>query len=1363
MLKTVRRWAPGLFVSTWIFAAGAALPVLGQGFPNVPQTPGAVLSGLNAPQQGRTAILAYHNGVLYTVPEIPSSAPNSDFLVRTWDISDPTSPVETAQLGVTPMPINAHGYFKSGPYLVLGPNWPPATPWSFLAGATFGVNQRTTFPDLEGPGVRGQLFQPWYAGPTYWSYGEVSGNAELRLRGNLLASWDHLGETGVIGHPFILGDLLIFASDQSRTGVATYDISDPTQPVLLDVLTTGGPGGYWPELWGGDGKLYVVFPYRIGGNGFRVVDVTDPTDLTYITDKPLPGDASMYIQFQDEFAFMGGHKVDMRTFESVLFLDGANTVRPNDGGTGIDTSQFLLPLGNLLVTGGIGSNQGMAIWAHQAAPDLRGPSVGFHIPQAGRTHYPVEAPISLLIHETLETSTLVNGSTFLVRPLGGSPVAGRLTYSFDDVLTFTPDTPLAPDTTYEVVLADGGIQDAAGNGMVGYSFTFSTGGSVGGNAAPQVTALTASAYPAAPGQNLTLSATATDPEGGALEYRFDFGDGSPKTTWSASASAGHTFGQAGHYRTTVQVRDAAGALATRALTVTVTTAPSGPRPERSSTVACDDASRRVFKVNSDNGSVTGVDADTLAVHFETPVCDRPRSLAVSTSRSEVWVACRGDDRLRILDAASGAVLDEIGTGYGSGPAGVAFDPTGTTAYAAFAGSGELRRYDAASRLETGALPLGPTARAVAVSGDGGRVWVSRFLSPKDHGEIWEVDPGAWAVDRTLWLPKLGGDENRDTTASGRGTPNTLTGITLSPDGSQAWVPSNKPNSERGLVFADDLDQDNTVRNLITGVDLAAGTVTASIDLDNSDSANAAAFSPLGDYLLVTLQGNDEVIVLDALATGSSAGLGSLVTRLGTGAAPQGLCVDPTTGRTFVDAFLGRSLTVLETDALFRFGTKSLASTEVPTVAAETLSPTVLAGKRIFYDASDPRMSAEGYLSCATCHLDGGHDGRVWDFTGRGEGFRNTTSLRGRGGMAQGNVHWSANFDEIQDFENDVRGAFGGTGFLSDPDFAATAAPLGLPKAGLDPDLDALAAYVASLGHGSLPKSPHRAADGSLTPQGTAGRAVFNALACASCHSGAEMTDSTLGSATLHDVGTLRTTSGQRLGGPLPGIDTPTLLGVWNTPPYLHDGSAGTLEEVFEVAGGSLLQAEDGAVSGGANIVDQWVDLNNDDTVYGRSYVGMGNTGARLTLGNVDGGPGGAGGLEIRYSAGYHDALLEVRVNGIPQNLLLPETENDPDWRHTTWRRGRAEVSWLPGATNTVELTALDSFPNLSLDAMVITTAAERALAQPHRQVLGLSAPDRQALLSYLRQLDGGGDSLAAGIFQDGFESGNTDSWSSATP
>ena len=48
----------------------------------------------------------------------------------------------------------------------------------------------------------------------------------------------------------------------------------------------------------------------------------------------------------------------------------------------------------------------------------------------------------------------------------------------------------------------------------------------------------------------------------------------------------------------------------------------------------------------------------------------------------------------------------------------------------------------------------------------------------------------------------------------------------------------------------------------------------------------------------------------------------------------------------------------------------------------------------------------------------------------------------------------------------------------------------------------------------------------------------------------------------YDVGTLRSTSGGRLGGPLDGLDTPTLRGVVHTAPYLHDGSAATLLDVL---------------------------------------------------------------------------------------------------------------------------------------------------------------------------------------------------------
>jgi cytochrome c peroxidase len=80
-----------------------------------------------------------------------------------------------------------------------------------------------------------------------------------------------------------------------------------------------------------------------------------------------------------------------------------------------------------------------------------------------------------------------------------------------------------------------------------------------------------------------------------------------------------------------------------------------------------------------------------------------------------------------------------------------------------------------------------------------------------------------------------------------------------------------------------------------------------------------------------------------------------------------------------------------------------------------------------------------------------------------------------------------------------------------------------------------------------------------------GRALFASLGCPSCHAGARLTDSGFvgpGQPRLHDVGTLGPGSGQRLGGPLTGLDTPTLHGLWHSAPYLHDGSAATLRDVL---------------------------------------------------------------------------------------------------------------------------------------------------------------------------------------------------------
>ncbi|HIP81050.1 MAG TPA: c-type cytochrome, partial [Leucothrix mucor] len=110
------------------------------------------------------------------------------------------------------------------------------------------------------------------------------------------------------------------------------------------------------------------------------------------------------------------------------------------------------------------------------------------------------------------------------------------------------------------------------------------------------------------------------------------------------------------------------------------------------------------------------------------------------------------------------------------------------------------------------------------------------------------------------------------------------------------------------------------------------------------------------------------------------------------------------------------------------------------------------------------------------------------------------------------------------------------------------------------DLDDLAKYVQSLN--KIPDSPYKNTDGSLTADAKLGEKLFLTKGCNDCHSGAFFTDSAKNN--LHNIGTLKTTSGKRLGEQLTGISTPTLKGLWMTAPYLHDGSANTLQDAIKV-------------------------------------------------------------------------------------------------------------------------------------------------------------------------------------------------------
>jgi mono/diheme cytochrome c family protein len=554
---------------------------------------------------------------------------------------------------------------------------------------------------------------------------------------------------------------------------------------------------------------------------------------------------------------------------------------------------------------------------------------------------------------------------------------------------------------------------------------------------------------------------------------------------------------------------------------------------------------RTINVNPDNGTVTAVDADARTVAWEVAVGTRPASVAISGGSA--WVTLRDDDKLLELSASSGTVLTTHALPRASRPHGVVVAPDGKL-YVTLSATGEVARVDPATGLEARAV-VGPTARGLTFFD--GKLYVSRFLSPDTHGELWIVNPATLEVTDTVALAY---DEGPDTEATGRGVPNYLSPLYISPDGTLGFVVGKKDNVGRGL-YRDGLELtfESRVRTFVAFVDLATGQelVERRIDPNDRELVRSAAVSPLGDLLFIASQGVNIVDVFE-VATGRR------VSQFDVGLGPQAVAFDGAGARLAVYNFLSRSLTFLDPSDILSGVGNNVEELGVTTVVAdEALDATVLAGKRVFHDASDERMTRDGYISCASCHLDGGHDGRTWDFTQAGEGLRNTITLRGRAGVAHGNVHWTANFDEIQDFENDIRGAFGGTGFLSEEDWTATSDPLGTPKAGRSPELDALAAYVATFT--SVPASPHRAEDGGFTEAARRGRVVFVEADCHSCHGSDAFSDFT-----RHDVGTAGPGSGQGIGAPLVGVgfETPTLRGVWSTPPYLHDGSAATLDDAL---------------------------------------------------------------------------------------------------------------------------------------------------------------------------------------------------------
>lgn len=1391
-----------------------AQPVTTTGFLNEAraEAPGTLLShpvANGSEPIGRTTSINYLNGWIIVGAEQPGSRPGSDWQMRVYDISNPANPVRRLpsdfELPAEQYPgnswiygnygWNAHGTAQYGNLLLPDPIRVSSFGGIVERGGTNGI------PDLAHLPVwynRSAQAGPWNATLLWYDTDDSDitiSKSYLAQNGFVvnrpLGTFDHVGPYGGGDwHPMFFGDLLIMARSggAANDGIVVYRLSyqnmddgDPANDAVVQNYVgslSGGFQGYWPNLFSDGTGLYVIGSTTNILMGADITTATTPgvtPNIQTVASLTVPDFTNAsYPVYQDQFGFIHNRKIDMTRF----LAGDANPIvlTLNEVTNRVNTSQMSLPLGNLWLTGGYplgydpehpqGVNnpayvtQGMGVWVHQQAADTTPPRVTYHIPQVNRTNYSRHAPLSFLVHEHPRNGGPRNGIDFTLRPVQagdtlGAFVPGFLLHDFSGNMTFTPDAPLAADTTYQVDFhsnpgSEIGFRDAAGNYIEPYSYRFSTGGGISTTVPPVFTSLTASNYQPAPNQQITVTAAATGT--GILNYRFNF-DGT-WTTWSTSTSANFTYTTAGRPRVLAQVRDADGNIVTNSLRLLVIAAlPGGPRPTQSSTMTIGDDSgtRRVWSVNPDANTVTVINATSGAKENEFPVGVNPRSIA-RDANGRYWVTCHGSDEIRVLNA-DGSTHTTITLAYGAAPFGVAPSPDGQSLFVTLYGSGALHRYSAANPATAPVVrSTFPTARAIAVSADGTRVLVTRFISPELEAEIGEFDGDSVSLTPVRTF-RLAASATIDIGDRASGTPNYLSSIAISPDGTRAAIVSKQDNTQRGTFFGvGNLTHETTSRSVISFLDLATTNFEiphSRRDFDNSDSPSAVTYTPLGDTILVTLQGNNRVVGLDAfslaplveqIVAGSTLTSPAVISLdVGTGLAPQGVLVDATSQRVFTQDFMGRSITVLNA-ALFLGQNQTTLPWHATTnaVTSELLSLPVLQGKRIFYNAADPRMSADSYISCATCHVDGGHDGRVWDFTGRGEGLRRTTDLRGRTGMGHGHVHWSGNFDEIQDFEHDIRGPFGGTGFLnlSQQQFAARHPSPASGKSGLSADLDALAAYVSSLTPAHTPRSPSRNTNGTFTAAALRGQTIFANQNCASCHSGPSFTNST-----LTNVGTQSTISGLRLGQALTGIDTPTLHGLHATRVYLHHGQAATLEDVFTYAGGAFLPGAAGQFFGA-----QTGPFSDDNTqggggfergllAGGAAFIGGDEGASGVQFTQVDGGPaGGSARLALRYVRRYNGGTALLRINGVQQSLTVQRQYPDNSWQVSGWQWLAVDVPLNSGPHNTIEVVKGNG--DLFLNALLVANAPQLAAAQPHRLVQGLPAGDRADLLAYLAQLDG---------------------------
>ncbi len=392
---------------------------------------------------------------------------------------------------------------------------------------------------------------------------------------------------------------------------------------------------------------------------------------------------------------------------------------------------------------------------------------------------------------------------------------------------------------------------------------------------------------------------------------------------------------------------------------------------------------------------------------------------------------------------------------------------------------------------------------------GGKTWVSTFRS----AQLLEVDPAGAVVAEvklpTIDLVKIDAKQTAFVPAVAWrtiaiGGEKIVTVHHRNVEGDIAAI--QVPNAPVGPAYYQNVCNSSIVRSTVTVVD--KGVVVGSIDLSGVLPVDVAV-SPDNTELAVAQPGSGFVqrVQLAAALNGVAGGICAPANR-------EVAALGEVTGVAFTpqNDLIVHTRTPLAIWVLGKSG------------GERTQRQILLTADQVKSEGHDLFHKAAGAIACASCHPEGGDDGHVWTL------FKQdlrTQSLAGNV-VETAPFHWNGKLSSMKAIVNETFvGRMGG----AEPEPAVVV------------ELSKWMTKIPQLKTGSA--APAEVIE--------AGKALFNdaRVACASCHSGARLTNN----ATM-DVGT---------GG---AFQVPSLRGVSLRGPWMHNGCATTLKDRFGDCGGS---------------------------------------------------------------------------------------------------------------------------------------------------------------------------------------------------